>query len=625
MPQTSGERPFVAWDGEGVRQFICSSEFVEEHNPYVLFGASTGERIKYVDLSTLDCLRLILRVERKYPRAIHVGFSFGYDVNMICKDLPFRQLVLLKKLGHCRFGGYRLEYIPRKWFIVSKGGVTAKIFDVFLFFNCAFGVALRKYNIGTPSELDRIDQGKAERPNFTFLHIDEIEKYWETELDHLVQLMSQLRSILYKAGLFITSWHGPGALASYALANNGVRDHMDRGLPDSIRSASAFAMFGGRFQGFLAGYYEGKVYDKDINSAYAYAFSRLPSLDGGKWIHVTGDACREYATRVRLGLFRIRFASGYSARPMPLPHRAPNGRVFYPPATIGWYHAPEAAIVSTSPSAEFLEAWIYEDDGTYPFAWIEDAFQERLILQRAGDPTEKGLKWMLAALYGQVAQRAGWERTGGPPRWHQLEWAGAVTSECRAMLYTAAKRAKSSLVSMDTDGFISLAPVNTLPNGIGDGLGQWKATEYSGILYLQNGIYWLRDQDGSWQAPKSRGIPRKKLAFSEVYPLLLQNKNLTVNQHMFIGFGLALQQDITLWRKWIDVPRTVKFGGDGKAAHNPWACNACADGKSWGEAMHPLVQVIPRSIESTAHKLPWITSAPLEEYQVLKMWGIFDE
>lgn len=621
----STDKPFIAWDGEGVRQFICSvNGVVEEHNPYALFGASTGHRIKYVDLSTVDCLDLILTVEKENPSAIHIGFSFGYDVNMILKDLPFRQLVVLKKLGHCRWNGYRLEYIPRKWFVVSRGKTTAKIFDAFLFFNCAFGAALEKYHIGTPADLARIKAGKAERPNFTWLNIDEIERYWETELVYLVQLMDNLRSILYSAGFFITSWHGPGALASYALKDHSVHLHMDRGIIDSIKVASAHAMFGGRFQPFMAGYWEGPVYDRDINSAYAYAFSRLPSLANGRWYH-TYSVDRETTVHTRLGLYRIRYKHPYSTRAMPLPHRSSDGRVYYPPATEGWYHAAEAALVRNDKYAEFLEAWIFEDDGTYPFAWVEDAFKERLKLQEAGDPTEKGLKWMLAAMYGQVAQRAGWERTQGPPRWHQLEWAGAVTAECRSMIYTAARRAKSSLVSIDTDGFISLAPVNILPNGCGNELGQWKATEYTGLLYLQNGIYWLRDQDGSWLPPKSRGIPRKKLSFDEVLPLVRQNQNLTVNQHMFIGYGLALQQDITKWRKWIDVPRTITFGGNGKAGHRPDNCPVCRKGIGWGEAMHPLMPAIPRTFESRAHKLPWLEEEPPEEYKVLKEWGIFDD
>jgi hypothetical protein len=624
-------QPFIAWDGEGVANVSeldylelgprVASAFAGELRPYALFGASTGERIKYVDLSKLHCLELIIQVGRKH-KGIHVSFSFGYDVNMILKDLDVRALYVLRSKGYVFWNGYHIEHIPRKWLVVRYRGITVKIFDVFLFFNCAFGKALRKYSIGDTESLDRIDKGKEERPNFTWDNIDEIETYWETELDFLVSLMDRLRSIIYGAGYKITSWHGPGALASYALRIYGTDLHMDRGSSDEIIDAARYAMFGGRFNGFMCGYYDGSVHERDINSAYAYAFSRLPSLSTGTWRH---DACpnRADARHTRMGLYRIRYTGRYSGSANPLPHRSRNGRVSFPPATEGWFHAPEAAIVSNDPNAEFLEAWIYEDDGTYPFAWILEVFEERLKMQGAGDPSEKAIKWMLAALYGQAAQRAGWERKQGPPKWHQLEWAGAVTSECRAMIYSASKRAKQSLVSIDTDGFISLAPVNILPNGCGDRLGEWKKTTHTGLLYLQNGIYWTRDSDGIWQPPKSRGIPRKKLNFSDVLPLMLQNENLTVSQHMFIGYGLALRGQMEKWRHWVDVPRTVTFGGNGKSQHIPEMCGACKDGKSWGEAMHVLIPAPVDELKSHPYDLPWLHNS--SEAQLLKDWTEVDE
>lgn len=609
-------RPFIFWDGEGLNE--------NGLHPYSLFGCSTGERIKYVDLSTLDCLSLIIEVEKKYPKAIHVGYSFGYDVNMIIRDLSFRQLLMLKEKGACSWKGYNLEYIPRKWFSVTKGRVSAKIFDIFLFFNCGFAKALRKYEIGSDSDLERIESGKEERPNFTWADIDSIEEYWETELKYGVELITKLRDILYGAGFRISSWHGPGAIASYMLNQHGTLKFMDKAVPPDVNKAAQYGMFGGRFQPFMAGYYEGPVYERDKNSAYAYAISRLPDLSTGKWIHVYSPDPRDSQTR-RMGIYRIRRLSKPGRHPMPLPHRSKGGQTTYPPCVEGWYFAPEAALVSEDNQAEFIEAWIYEDDGTYPFEWVNEAFEERRHLKELGDPTQLGIKWGLAALYGQMAQRAGWERTGGAPKWHQLEWAGTITAECRAMIYAAAIRAKSSLVSIDTDGFMSLAPVNTLPNGIGPSLTQWSANEYTGLLYIQNGIYWLRDQEGFWLPPKSRGVPRKKLDISEVLPIVLRNQNIRITQHMFTGFGLAISQNLAKWRTWTDQERVITFGGNGKAYHKTGLCPTCQKGIGWGEGMHPLLPVLPLEIESSPHKLPWLTETVPTEQDILKKWGIFND
>lgn len=614
-------KPFKSWDGEG-----CRGE--NGIHPYSLFGASSGERIKYYDLKTLDCLSLIMDVESADPDVIHVGFSFGYDVNNIIKDLPEPQLAMLKIRGKTFWKGFTIEWIPRKWFSVSYGKsqkTTAKIFDVFAFFNSKFGVALRKYDIGTVEDLDRIDRMKEERPDFTWENIDEIERYWESELVYLVQLMDKLRSILYAAGYYITSWHGSGALASYALAQHKTRLYMDKGLSDEIINASRSAYAGGRFQPFLAGYYEGPVYTADINSAYGYTFSRLPSLQGGKWVHYANEPDRGLVENIRLGLYRIRYKDKYSTKPHPLFHRDEDGSISFPSATAGWFHASDAYSVAQSDKAEFLEAWIFEDDGSYPFKWIEEAYQERLEMKRRGDPTQEGHKRMIASLYGQVAQRAGWERKDGPPKWHQLEWAGAITAECRSLIYAAARRCGKGLVSIDTDGIMSLSPIGQLPGGNGDNLGQWKVEEYTGLLYIQSGIYWLRDSEGNWLPPKSRGIPRKKLEIQAVLPSIKENKNLEFNQHMFLGLGLAMRGRMQDWRKWIDEPRSIAFGGSGKTVHVPKHCPACKKGLGHGEAMHLLLPVPPRQLESSMHRLPWLDKEAIaaSELELLRKWGVF--
>ena len=635
-------RPFVAWDGEAVNNEDPESG----DHPYSLFGSSLGYRIKGYNLSTLDCLSLMIETEKACPEALHFGFAFGYDVNMILKDLPLTQLKMLKRTNRTRFMGYDIEYIPRKWFRVGygrkgKGRTSIQIFDVFSFFNQGLGKVLRKYDIGTEEQLARIDAGKGERPDFSYLDItSNIEPYWETELVLMVRLMEEFRRILYNAQFFITSWHGPGAIASYLLRTHNAETLMDRGSSPEILEASRYAYVGGRFQGFYAGFYDGPVYSADINSAYPYSHSRLPSLSSGKWMHELGRPGHN-PSDIRLGMYRIRYRAPYSDKAMPLPHRDESGSVRFPNATESWYHAAEAGMVYNDPYAEFLESWIFEDDGTYPYAWIEDIYEQRLEMQRIGDPTQLALKLGPNSLYGQVAQRAGWERTGGPPKWHQLELAGAITSECRSMVYSVARSVGRGLISIDTDGVLSTIPFRKLPNGGGDRLGQWKTTEYTGLLYIQNGIYWLRDESGEWLPPKSRGIPRKKLSFDTVWPIISSGKDLEIEQHMFIGYGTALRGRMAEWRHWVNEPRRICFGGNGKSAHSVRSCRACQKGLGYTEALHNLVAVPPKDLRSSPHYIPWLEiptqaedidgwpdlSRPeeaREEIQELEKWGIME-
>jgi hypothetical protein len=623
-------RPFVAWDGEGVN----NEDPANEDHPYSLFGSSLGWRVKQYNLTTLDCLSLMLETELACPEAIHFGFAFGYDVNMILRQLPLPQLMMLRAQNRTRFQGFDLEYIPKKWFRVSYGRkghrTTVQLFDVFSFFAAGLGKVLRTYSVGTEEQLARIDAGKGERPDFRYEHITtDIEPYWETELDLMVRLMDKFRKLLYDAGLFITSWHGPGAIASYLLRTHHVEEIMDRGPSDAVLEAARSAYFGGRFQPFTAGYYEGPVYSADINSAYPYSHSRLPNLRTGKWEPILGRPGSNPAD-IRLGMYKIRYNGQYSGKAMPLPHRDKDGSVSFPSVTEGWFHAAEAGMVYNDPNAEFLEGLVFQDDGSSPFAWIEDIYEERLKVQdKYGKAAAAGFRLGPNSLYGQVAQRAGWERRKGPPKWHQLEWAGAITSECRSLVYYVARTVGNGLVSIDTDGVLSLRPFPRLPNGIGRKLGQWHVTEYTGMLYLQNGIYWLRDENGDWLPPKSRGIPRKKLDFDTVFPLISQNKPLEVNQHMFIGYGLALRGRMHDWRKWKDEPRTITFGGTGKSIHIPRNCGSCRRGFGYTEALHTLTPVPPKMVESTPHYLPWLDKGAGEfpvrqEIMELERWGHFE-
>jgi hypothetical protein len=631
VSQSATLRPFVAWDGEAVRN---EEDPGSKDHPYALFGSSLGWRIRAYNLTTMDCLDLLLESEASCPDAIHFGFAFGYDANMVLRNLPIPALQVLRKYCRVRWNGFDIEYIPRKWFRVGYGRkghrTTIQVFDVFSFFGKGLAPVLKDYNIGSLDQIQRIESGKGERPDFSFDDIVlSIEPYWETELELMVLLMEKFRGILHNAGIFITSWHGPGAIASYLLRNNNVKSIMDSASTPEIVEAARFSYFGGRFEPFMAGFYDGPVYSADINSAYPYSHSRLPSLSTGKWLHELGRPSDD-PSNTRLGMYRVNYGKTYSTAAMPLPHREKSGSISFPPATQVWIHAAEAGMVYNDSGCDFLESYVFEDDGSYPFAWIEDIYQQRLEMQQKGDPTQIAYKLGANSLYGQVAQRAGWERTLSAPRWHQLEWAGAITSECRSMVYAAARSVGNGLVSIDTDGILSLIPFSNLPNGEGNRLGQWKIKSYSGMFYVQNGIYWLRDDQGNWLPPKTRGIPRKRLEFQRIFDTVASGKDITVEQHSFIGFGLALRGRIGEWRHWVDEPRTINFGGTGKRIHNTRSCSTCRKGLGYTEGLHALLPVPPKSVQSFPHKLPWLSGDNNSIYPARQnlmeedRWGIFE-
>lgn len=646
-------RPFVGWDGEGYDAYIASADGeIEIDHRYLLFGASTGAVKTSLNLGTTECLLLILEVEAENPDVYHVGFSFEYDVNMILKDLKWRSLNLLKAYGSCRYVDpktgqrFRIEHIPHKWFRVSSEGVSATIYDCFGFFHCGYLAALKKYGIGSEDKLARIARGKAARGTFRYADIENIKDYWLAEISLLPPLLDSIRTAVYDGGYRISEWHGPGALAAYLLRDRGVIRWHSKNVPTEVKFAIRAAYAGGRFTGALCGLYLGPIYTADINSAYVYATSLLPRMDNGRWVRQNPNTI-DPGNLARFGLYRIEFDIGRGIRdssrkhripepPGPLFHRGKDGVLRWPEQTNGWYWTPEAQLVVGQKYARVVEAWIFNDDGSSPFRFVNEAYNRRVILQHQDNPAEKAYKWSLAAMYGAFARRVGWDKkTRKPPKSHELAWAGFITSWCRAAVWGPAYRAWSKgegrgLISIDTDGITATVPFNrdTLPNGVGEGLGQWKLEEWTGILQWQNGIYWLRDAEGNWKDPKSRGIPKGSVPFALALDAIQRmdysqrpyvHPKLTLSRTRFIGYRQALNGQLDRWRKWLTDPVEIMMGGtaSGKACHLFALCAACSL-KIQGQEpestdiknLHTIVNTSIDSLLSAPHKLPWLEEQP---------------
>jgi hypothetical protein len=623
------QRPFIMWDGEGWNRFVghVDSPPEVEHN-YMLFGCSRESVcITGMSLGTKECLDLMLFIESEQPDAFHIGFAFEYDVNMILKDLPRRMLGVLKAVGQVFWNGYRIKHTPHKSFSVSKGGRHCCIYDSFGFFHTSYERALDKYNIGDDATRATIADGKRSRGKFTWLDIEYVTKYWEAEISLGPALMDEIRKAAYGGGFRISEWHGPGALAAYAIKHNDVANFKSRNFKPHVMAAIRSAYAGGRFQAWQCGEYDGPVYTRDINSAYIYAASLLPNLSKGTWHYVDPRTVLDRGA-ARFGLYHIVFdatrsklskkarASGLPEPCYPLFHRGKNGSLTWPDRTEGWYWTPEAKLVLNSPDAKLVGALEFKDDGTYPFKWVNDGYNARRILQERNDPAEKAFKWALAAIYGAFARRVGWDRKRRcAPRSHELAWAGYITSTCRAMVYEGAAYAasKGALISIDTDGITSTIPIpdKYLPNGLGTELGAWKPERFEAMVYWQNGIYWLCNADGEWTEAKTRGIPKGRISIGHAREALAKASfvrpfraaTISIQRTRFIGYRQALNSQFGKWRQWVTAPYEISMGGNGKGRHLPPFCAKC---KGKDRQLHTVTHFPPKEMESQPHKLPWL-------------------
>lgn len=645
------DRAFCWWDGEG------ATEPGRDRKPqsFVLFGAFDGEEYHYVtgpSLTTYECLSLIMKVNRRCPDRIHVSFAFGYDTNMILRSLTDRQLRRLSETGHVFLGTkdrwrFRVEHVPGKWFRVTEYGpdymwndkdkATVTIFDLWGFFQSSFVAAVESY---LPDEElpETVTAGKAKRSAFTYADIDYITEYWKIENAIGFRLANRLRELLFSVDLTITSWHGPGALASFVYRTQGVARHKSNCGPD-IYDASRFAYAGGRFERFHVGRYE-RAWGYDINSAYPSAIAQLPSLADGHWQHrhlMPGDI-RSSRDVHKFGLYRVELMGHALKRDAaPFFHRDSGGDVTFPWRLSGWYWAPEiAAMLDTLPEyrrrVQILEAWEYVGWSELPFQFVAEMYEERKRMKAAGIGSQIALKLCLNSLYGKMAQRAGWERSGKAPMWHQLEWAGWVTSHTRATLFRVMQQmGYDNLIAVETDGVYSSASPAEL--GITDSkdLGGWEVSEYDELVYLQSGVYAKR-QGKEWSV-KYRGLDRDSFgdtvadcakAIVRHSQLLTPSAdiwpNLVGKTTRFVGYRNALFREMQNRGAvkmhhcvWEVEPKEINCGTVGKRIHSRKICKACAAGATAYEMPHETIIKSKMMLSTSAadlmsyrHDIPWL-------------------
>lgn len=635
--RTSDIAPFVFWDGEGITY--------KEGTPqsYVLFGSSLGHEVRSRQLRTLDCLDLIIQAEIDKPHAIHVAFAFKYDAEMILCDLPVRSWYIMMKYGAVWYEGYRITYHPGRMFRVSQKRdgqrYTCTIYDTFGFFQMSFVKALRTWlDDSELEEVERIEQGKQARGQFTYEQLDDfIAPYWRSELRLGVVLIDRLRERLRAANVCPSQWYGAGAIATSLYRKHRLRNHLARTDSDrhekdkdiattldaEVNAAARYAYAGGRFELFRLGHTDRTVYQYDIRSAYPNAIAGLPSLRDSTWHHHISPNF----DRSLFAMWRIEYDSWQDGMsepgivgPGPLFHRDWAGRVTYPHRVTGWYWTPEALLVASDPHARIIEAWICEHNNEYPFAWVRDLYNERQTRKAAGDPSEKGLKLALNSLYGKMAQRLGWEAEGPIPRFHQLEWAGWVTSYTRMMLYVAMREAGPDLIATETDAVFTTRKLTSLT--VGDNLGEWDIAEHAWITYLQSGTYW------SDQGAKYRGFDKDSLSHDDALRWLERCDRtipLVGRTTRFIGAGRGL--GTPYHRVWVTEGRDVSPGSTGKRKHIVEVCRQCKERTPANETLHALT-CIARGGRSHPHPLPWINDltpdiSPWDEITDVESWDTF--
>lgn len=584
-------RHVIAWDGEGVTL---------EDNEHIYTLLSNSENAYLASdkgLSTKDCLEFFLTHNNR--RAIHVIYGGSYDVNMILRDLSRAHIATLWTEGAVRWKGYKICYAPRKRFSVTRlntygkvVGDTFVLWDVIGFFQRAFVNACRKWKIGDEEELREIETMKLMRSEFNIVPMDDVRAYNAKECELLVKLMVALLNAMDRAGIKLKRFDGAGAIASFYLAKWKVTEHMGS-IPDWVYRASQVAYSGGRIEAIKYGTHMGPVYEYDINSAYPTAARNLPSLKTATW-----EWCNEWDGDP-LSIVDIKWHIRGERPFYPLWYRLYDGTILYPQEGRGMYYGWEAALMR-----DYFEYGLdyeiksainlnYGECSARPFEAIDDEYAFRAKLKREDDSAEHAVKLGLNSVYGKLAQQEGYKKDGRSdapkfPTYHNLIWAGAITSYTRSLMYRMAAINPESVICFATDALITTEEINSRSLRLGSGLGEWSLDNFGGIVLVQPGVYWLKEPDHIiplemgrkhplvecplWDS-KYRGFDPGSLSREGILKAWRKGeRNFTAQTTRFCGMGTSLARSDfhSVWRRWLTEPRQLDILVNGKRQPIEW-------------------------------------------------------
>lgn len=617
----AADRPFMVWDGEGV------THPGDREQSYVLFGCTGYGVPDYItgrDLRTAEILAYLYDTATYYDKHIHVMFGFSYDVDQWLKDIPAPLLRLLKKKNHIAWNGYSIDYIPRKMFKLKRWGKGQKrvtIYDGISFFATNLISACKTYLSPSHPLLAQVDSGKAKRGQFRYSQLESIIlPYWEVENQLCLELYGALRQSMLDADIRLKAWFGPGAVANELIKAHGLANHLKESraqMPDEVTNATAFAFFGGRFEGFMVGRIEGPIYSYDIRSAYPAALSIMPGLIGGKWRQELGEP--EKLNPWALYNYILREPRKLSARAMfspgPIPVRNKMGIVSFGLSGSGWVYGHEIIMARAAGwPVEIIESWQYDGDGTKPFEFVGEMYELRAQLKREGKGAQYAYKVGMNSVYGKLCQVIGWNEAKGisdkerPPRYHSQWYAGQITSWCRSMLYGAMMQAPNDIISVETDGIYSRVPLKL---HLGERLGQWEEEIYDEMIFVQSGFYMLRKGTsckdcgtkhkdcGGWMKFRVRGLSKGEAPAFAVRKCLRDFAPIRTTVNRYGAFTGALGTDRL--HAWYNEPMVIGWGGNGKRIHEKKLCPGCRDNRQ----VHRTIQTYPFPGPSHPRSLPW--------------------
>ena len=265
----------IVWDGEGMK---LSGPDQPQH--YVLFGCSVDPDHPLVitepdgRLTFEQIADYCLSIVQRHPNAVHFGYFFKYDQNMIIWSLPWPAKQVLYSSGSCMVKINNCRYYIRAVFgkfiritrLQGEEKTSILIEDFAPFFASSF---VKAYETLFPKPSDPenwgvVVQGKKDRSDMMYPDMGKVRRYWRAEILALHELAFEFRRIMFDAGFLLPQWHGPGALANYIRRKYDLIRHewggKESNMSSEVHEAVRGGYYGGHFEQYQVGFIAGPIY-----------------------------------------------------------------------------------------------------------------------------------------------------------------------------------------------------------------------------------------------------------------------------------------------------------------------------------------------------------------------------
>jgi len=478
---------------------------------------------------------LAYMTHRRFRSAHNFFFNLRFDMNAIIKYLPRKNLVDMWKKGRTQYKGYRLKYIPKKLFSITRSKHVHKYYDIAQFYETSLDEASRDYldQKKNPDNIDRKKLGTSAR--YWRKHMVNIIKYCTLDAKLARQLGELLQNTLINKIKLTPQGYisKAGVSKEYVRKNTVVPDI--RKIDYKVLKMAFNAYHGGRFEILLKGWLDICTLI-DLNSAYPSIIRNLVDVTRGKWKPV-----RNLHEEAIYGYYLVKVATRYQdICPIAYQHK---GLVTCFPVIEFTTFLTKNELLNYDKAIHhnIITGWeYYDNDPKYPFRKIIDRLYHNKQITPKDHYEYKLYKKIMNSIYGSFYEKIKIGDIWRAGKLFNPIYATEITADTRIKCYNESLKYPKKVAGFATDSLL-LQGKHDMPES--KMLGEWSLDRVSDTTILRSGIYKMGDKVKKRGMAKTEKLKTEYGEFDTIFDYLREKPALTqypININRPVNFVEAL-------------------------------------------------------------------------------------